>query len=151
MRTVQQVNLTFAVWCHIVGHYYVKSGLSQRQIFGNPCRTFDNPEQERLSGNDQLVEIAELFFQLGCFVARVSRHDPVHQTAAERVLFHEPLSEGIAELPFRSILLYDLQQLLAVTVNQLAGDNDETLFTQFKTSMEQRSQLSREALRRRIV
>ncbi|MNN62629.1 hypothetical protein D3C81_1779490 [compost metagenome] len=88
MRAVEQMHLTFTVRGHIVSNNDVKSGFRQRQLLGQPCGAFNYPEQERLGSYHQIVQITQFRFQLSCLVTRVSWHDPVHQAAAECVLFN---------------------------------------------------------------
>ncbi|MNW65745.1 hypothetical protein D3C74_441550 [compost metagenome] len=82
------MHLAFSVRRHIVCYNYVKSGFSQRQLLGQPRGAFNHPEQERLGGDHHFVQISKLCFQLGSLVARIARYDPVHQAAAEGILFN---------------------------------------------------------------
>ena len=153
MCAVEQADLALFIRRYIRNDHDVQSGLLERQLVFQPCRSFDDPHAEHFADVDQLVMIAVDFFQTGDFLLRAdtARNDAVNQRRAEQVLVFDPRCKLVSEVPVFDMLLDTLFQLFAVVVDQLARKNDQALFAGLEPLVQELRQLCREAVRRQLV
>ncbi|MCM5558667.1 hypothetical protein M4J40_13425, partial [Pleomorphomonas sp. NRK JP5] len=83
----------------------------------------DDEEVEQLAGGHEPVGIAELPLDRLGVGLRITRHDAVDQRVVEGVGLLHPGDEGGLEAPFLGMPQHDAAELVAVVVDQFAGDH----------------------------
>jgi len=126
MRAIEDANLAGAVGLQIVSPDDIQPRLVQRELFSKRLRTFDHPDMERLSSNEQRIVVAPLFIKAGGFVTRIARHDAVNQRVAEMVGAFYPLRETGFQIPARCKLEHDFFELAAVGFDEFARQENQT-------------------------
>ena len=88
-----------------------------------------------------------LGFQLGNFlrVTDTARNNAVYQRAAEGAVLVDVLLEAVLKAPLLDVLVDALEQLLAVVVNQLAGQHNDALLACLVAVVQHLGQLAGEA------
>ena len=105
--TVQNAYFPFLVRADIVSPYDVSVGFMYGEYISPFFPAFDDPEVEQFAGVDQVVLIAQLFFELSRLIPGISGNDPVNQGAGEMVGLLDPENESFSQLPFPCIFEND--------------------------------------------
>ena len=126
---VQDADLALLVGGDIGHDHDVDAGLLERQLVLQTIGTLDDPDAEDFADVQRLIGVAVGLFQSSQLlrVTDAARDDAVHQSGAEGVGVVHPVDEGSVEVPVLSVVVAALLQLLAVVVDQLAGQDDQTL------------------------
>ncbi|MNI14289.1 hypothetical protein D3C73_675470 [compost metagenome] len=103
---------------------------------------FDDEEMEEFGRRHELVFVSEFLHQRICLGARITGHDAVDQSVVEGIVLLQPGDEGRIEFPFVCMLQNDAPQLVAVMVDEFAGDH---LQAGFRLSAECRPALEEKA------
>ena len=125
VRAVEDAHLAFFVGRHIGHHGAVQSCGPEWQLFRQPFGPFDIPHAEHLAHVDERVPVAVLLLQpsgLGG-VANAAGYDAVHQRGAEGAVPVHPAGKAFLQPPLLYVLVHTAQQLLAVVVDELAGEH----------------------------
>ena len=146
MRAVQNAHLTLLVGGDIGHHDAVDTGLLEGQLLLQPCGTFDVPHAEDLAHIGQRVGIAVGLVKAGNLsgIADAAGHDAVNQSGAEGALLVDVCLEFGFQTPLVNVLIDALQQLLAVVVDELTGQDHQTALTGLPTLIQHLSQLAGE-------
>ena len=115
--------------------------------------TLDDPQAKHFAHIQQRIGITVLFFQLGHFlgIADAAGNDPVHKGAAEGAVLIDILLKTFFQTPLVDILVDTLQKFLAVVVDQLAGQHDDTLLARLIPGIEYLRQLAGEGRTRLVI
>ena len=127
--TVQDADLALLVGGDIGDDHDVDAGLLERQLVLQTIGAFDDPDAEDFADIQSLIGVAVGLFQSSHLlrVTDAARDDAVHQSGAEGVGVVHPVDEGSVEVPVLCVVVAALLQLLAVVVDELAGEDDQTL------------------------
>ena len=152
MGAVEDANLALFVGGHVRHHRAVQTGGLEGQLLLQPCRAFDVPNAEDLAHIQQGVGIAVLLLQTGNLlrVTDAAGNNPVHQRGAEGAVLIDVLAEVLAESPLVNVLVHTAQQLLAVVVDQLAGEDHQSGAACVKALQQNLSQLAGEGAGRSV-
>ena len=146
---VQDADLALLVRAHVGGHkdMALETGLAEGQHIVQLGVPLDDPDAKDLADIKQRVSVAVLFLQLGNLlrVADAAGDDAVDQRAAEGAVLVDILLEAVLKAPLLDVLVDALEQLLAVVVDQLAGEHDDALLAGLITVVQHLSQLAGEA------
>ena len=150
---VQDADFALLVRNNIRYDMDVEAGFLERKLLLEPFRTFDVPYAEDFADIEKRIGVAVLLLESSDFlcVTDASGNDSVDERGAEEVLIFDPCCEIIAEFPVCDMLLYALLEFLAVRVDQLAGEDDDTLLAGFEALVKEDSQLGREGVRRQLI
>ena len=109
--------------------YDVDAGLLERQLVLQTCGALDDPHAEHFAHVQSGIVVAVGLFQSGQLlrVTDAARNDAIHQSGAEGVGGVHPVDEGGLQIPILGVVVAALLQLLAVVVDQLAAQDDQTL------------------------
>ena len=126
---VQDADLTLLVGGDVRHDHHVDAGLLERELVLQPGRAFDDPHAEHFAHVQHLVMVAIGLFQSGQLlcIADAARNDAVHQGGAEGVGVVHPVDKALLQAPISSVAVAALLQLLAVVVDQLAGQDHQAL------------------------
>ena len=153
VRAVEDAHLALLVGGDVRHHHDVHAGPLEGQPVLQAVRALDDPHAEHLAHVGQRVLVAvggvQALDLLG--VADAAGHDAVHQRGAEGVLLIDPLAEVLGQLPVVDVLVDALLQLLAVVVDQLAGEDHQAGFAGGEALVQHAGQLRREAVGRNLV
>ena len=152
---VQDADLALLIRAHIGGNKDVvfQTSLAERQDIVQLGVALNDPHAENLANVQQGVSVTVLLFKLGNFlrVADATRNNAVNQRAAEGTVLVDIFLEAVFQAPLVNVLVDALQQLLAVVVNQLAGQHDDALLAGLVAVVQHLGQLCGEAGRRAVV
>ncbi len=131
----------------------VETGLLERKFVLKPLRAFDIPDAEDFAYVKERIGVAVLGLDFSNLlrVTDAARNDAVNQCGAEEVLLVDPFLEIFAELPVVDVPVDDLLKLLAVVVDELAGENDNALLAGLEALIKEHGQLGREGCRRNLL
>ena len=127
--TVQDADLALLVGGNVGHDHDVDAGLLERQLVLQTCGALDDPHTEHFAHVQNSIVVAVGLFQSGQLlrVTDTARNDAVHQRGAEGVGGVHPVDECGLQIPILSVVVAALLQLLAVVVDQLAAQDDQTL------------------------
>ena len=127
--TVQDADLALLVGGNIGHDHDVHAGLLERQLVLQLSGAFDDPHAEHFAHVQSGIMVAVGLFHGSQFlgIADAARNDAVHQSGAEGVGVVHPVDEGSVQVPVLGVVVAALLQLLAVVVDQLAGQDGQTL------------------------
>ena len=151
MGTVEDADLALLVGGVVVHHDDGQAGLLEGELVLDPLGALDDPEAEDLGGVDDVILVAQLPADGLGLLAGIAGDDAVHQGGAEHVLPIHPGGEVILQAPELDILLDAALQLVAVMVDELAGQDDKALQALLPAPVQEHGELAGEAGRRRIV
>ena len=126
---VQDADLALLVGGDVGHHHDVDAGFLERQLVLQPGRALDDPDAEDFADVQHLIVVAVGLLNGGHLlrVADAAGDDAVHQGGAEGVGVVHPVDEGRLQAPVGGVVVAALLQLLAVVVDQLAGEDDQAL------------------------
>ena len=149
VRAVQDADLALLVRAHVGGHKdaALKTGLAEGQHVVQLGITLDDPDAKDLADVQQGVSVAVLLLKLGDLlrVTDAARNDAVNQRTAEGAVLIDVLPEAVVQAPLVNVLVDALEQLLAVVVDQLAGQHDDALLACLVAVVQHLGQLAGEA------
>ena len=87
----------------------------------------DDPEKEDLCAVEEVVLVSELLADCICLSSWVSRNDSVNKAVAEITGILEPVDEALLKTPLVGILENDSLEIVAILVDELAWDCDDSL------------------------
>ena len=152
VRAVQDAYLALLVGRHVGDYDAVEAGLLKGELLFEPRGAFDVPDAEDFADVDELVVVAVLFVEArsirGVFDA--ARDYAVDERRAEGA-FAAPFREVVLKPPLLDVLLHALLKLLAVVVDELAGEDDDGLFAGLPALVEHLRQLRGEGRRRAVL
>ncbi len=153
VRTVQDADLSLLVGSDFRNDVDVETGLLEGKLLLKPGGTFDVPHAEDFADVQKRIVVAVLFRQTGNFlrVADAAGNDAVHERGAEQAVILQPCDEVLAIAPVLRVLYAALLELLAVVVDQLAGEDDDTLLARLEALVQEHGQLRGEGSRRQLV
>ena len=141
MGSVEHAHLAQLVGLHVVGEddgvHFV-----QGQFLLHLLGAFDHPQAEGLGGVQLLVFVAQFLEHGGHFLAGEAGNDAVNQRGAENVVLFQPGKELIAQIPLLRGLEHGVAQMIAVIVDQLAGQDDEAGLAQQEAFVQEAGQLA---------
>ena len=147
--TVQDADLALLVRAHVGGHKdaALETGLAEGQHVVQLGVTLDDPDAKDLADVQQGVSVAVLLLKLGDLlrVTDAARNDAVNQRTAEGAVLIDVLPEAVVQAPLVNVLVDALEQLLAVVVDQLAGQHDDALLACLVAVVQHLGQLAGEA------
>ena len=155
--TVQDADLALLVGGNIGHDHDVDAGLLERQLVLQLSGTLDDPHAEHFAHVQSSIVVAVDLFHGSQFlgIADAARNDAVHQSGAEGVGVVHPVDEGRLQIPVLGVVVAALLQLFAVVVDQLAGQDDQTLVSstvECLVALEQHAgQLCGEAVGRNLI
>ena len=145
---VQDADLALLVGSHVGSNEDVgiQTSLVEGQHIVELGITLDDPQTKDLTHVQQGVGIAVLLLQCGDLlgITDPAGNDAVNQRAAEGAGLVDILAETILQAPLVDVLIDALQQFLAVVVDQLAGQHDDTLLACLVTGIQDLGQLAGE-------
>ena len=122
---VEDADLAVAVGFYAFGKDRIEAGLVERQLAGDECRGFNDPEMEELGGIEKLVTIAAGVLQGLGFIGGVAGVDAVNQGVGKNVGLLDPGEERRSEIPVAGGLENRLFEIVSVVFDELAGQQDE--------------------------
>ncbi len=143
VSAVQDADLSLLVRSDFGYDVYVEAGLPERELFCKCFRSFDIPYAEDLADIEKRVLVAVFLIDFLNFlrITDSSGNDTVNQRGAEEVLVLNPVSEIFAKAPVLDVLQNALSEFLSVVVDQLAGEDCNTLLTCLETLVKKYGQL----------
>ena len=143
MSAVQDADLSLLVRSDLRYDVYVEAGLLERQFLSERFRSFDIPYTKDLADIEKRVLVAVFLIDFLNFlrITDSSGNDTVNQRGAEEVLVFNPVPEIFAKAPVLDVLQNALSEFLSVVVDQLAGEDCNTLLTCLETLVEKYGQL----------
>ena len=144
VSAVENTYLSGAVHLELVtGDNNVKISAGEGELAVEVVLGFNNPEVEEFRGVDHLILVAETeVLTLG-----ITGVYSVNESVGEYVFFLNPIFELVSELPKVCILEHASLEVVTVSVDKLAGKEDESAETELVSLLEQESELSGEGLR----
>ena len=146
VRAIQQSYLTFVVRSFRRNKQHIQSCLISRELFGNFLRSFNHPQMEDFSLNNQVIIVLQFFFDSSNIFARESRNNTVYQCCIYATSFFKPSLELITQVPQFNILINSFFQLMSIQENKFARENNQTLcfitIECFETMIQQLSQFT---------
>ena len=129
MGTVQDADLALLVGGNVRHDHDVDASLLERELVLQTGRALDDPDAEDFADVQNSIMVAVGLFQSSQLlrVTDAARNDAVHQSGAEGVGVVHPIDEGSVKVPVLCVVVAALLQLFAVVVDQLAGQDDQTL------------------------
>ena len=155
--TVQDADLALLVGGNVRHDHDVDAGLLERQLVLQICGTLDDPHAEHFAHVQSGIVVAVGLFHGSQFlgIADAARNDAVHQSGAEGVGVVHPVDECRLQIPILGVVVAALLQLFAVVVDQLAGQDGQTLVSsavECLVALEQHAgQLCGEAVGRNLI
>ena len=151
---VEDADLALLVRGDIGGHKDARqAGLHKGKLLGKRLVALDAPHLEGLAHGQEGILVAQTLGNrrgLGC-VADAARDDGVDERGADGAVVGHPLRKLVLPAPVAHVLVHDAQQLLAVVIDELAGEHDDARLAGGPAGVEDLDQLSGEARGRHVV
>ena len=151
---VEDADLALLVRGDIGGHKDARqAGLHEGQALLERLVALDAPHLEGLAHGQEGILVAQALGNRGGLlgVADAAGNDGVDERGADGAVVGHPLRELVLPAPVAHVLVHDAQQLLAVVVDELAGEHDDARLAGGPAGVEHLGQLSGEARRRHVV
>ena len=145
---VEDADLALLVRGDIGGHKDARqAGLHEGQTLLERLVALDTPHLERLAHGQEGILVAQSLGNRGGLlgVADTAGNDGIDERGADGTVVGHPLRELVLPAPVAHVLVHDAQQLLAVVVDELAGEHDDARLTGSPAGVEHLGKLSREA------
>ena len=154
MGAVEDADLALLVRGDIRGHKDARqTGLHEGQTLLERLVALDAPHLEGLAHGQEGILVAQTLGNrsglLG--VADAAGNDGVDERGADGAVIGHPLRELVLPAPVAHVLVHDAQQLLAVVVDELAGEHDDARLTGSPAVVEHLGELGGEARGRHVV
>ena len=152
--TVEDADFTLLVRGDIGGHKDARqAGLHEGQTLLKRLIALDAPHLEGLAHGQEGILVAQTLGNrrgLGC-VADAARDDGVDERGADGAVVGHPLRELVLPAPVAHVLVHDAQQLLAIVVDELAGEHDDARLAGSPAGVKDLNKLGGEARGRHVV
>lgn len=126
--TVEDADLALFVRGDIGGHKDAgETGLHKGKILGKRLVALDTPHLEGLAHGQEGILVAQtLGHGSGLLrIADAAGDDGVDERGADGAVVGHPLRKLVLPTPVAHVLVHDAQQLLAVVIDELAGEDDD--------------------------
>ena len=125
---IEDANLALLVRGDIGGNKDTRqAGLHEGELLGKRLVALDAPHLEGLAHGQEGILVAQALGHgsglLG--VADAAGDDSVDKRGADGAVVGHPLRELVLPAPVAHVLVHDAQQLLAVVIDELAGEHDD--------------------------
>ena len=151
---VEDADLALLVRGDIGGHKDARqAGLHEGQTLLERLVALDAPHLEGLAHGQEGVLVTQALGNSGGLlgIADATGDDGVDERGADGAVVGHPLRELVLPAPVAHVLVHDAQQLLAVVVDELAGEHDDARLAGSPAGVEHLGQLGREARGRHVV
>ena len=154
MGTVEDADLALFVRGDVGSHKDTrKTSLHKGKLLGKRLVALDAPHLEGLAhGQEGILVVQTLGNRRGLLrIADAAGDDGVDERGADGAVVSHPLRKLVLPAPVAHILVHDAQQLLAVVIDELAGEDDDARLTGSPAGVEHLGKLGGEARRWHVV